>query len=77
VISKFWKKKTKKLEILVEFSVGKQKFLKFSQFLSQKMAKFCQKQALQSCKQIIPVENSYFLILYHSFLGRNWAKFST
>ncbi len=29
------------------------------------------------CKQIIPGANSYFLILYHGFFGRNLAKFST
>jgi hypothetical protein len=39
------------------------------------MATFFQKQALQSCKQIIPGANSYFLILYHGFFRRNLAKF--
>jgi hypothetical protein len=67
-------KMNKKLENLVEFTLGKQKFLKFSQFLCQKMAAFCQKQALQSCKQIIPGANSYFLILYHGLFGRIWRN---
>jgi len=74
-------KMNKKLEILVKFTLGKLKFLKFSQFLCPKMATFCQKQPLEDlARQIEKYKNyksCYILVAcynliskYCDFLGR-------